>query len=129
MKRKFNPVTNTVHFTFDGDVPELVFNLNKCSDTILTEMAGHGAIARVGDKAAITRDSVPGGIVTEAMRRAAMVPVVNHYESGTDQWELTAGPRAAPLNGAILALSQRLGKSYAETEAYVANMALADLTA
>jgi hypothetical protein len=129
MKRKFNPTTNTVHFTFDEGVPELVFDINKCSATVKAEMIGHGAIARIGDKAAIAKSAENSYTVTEAMRRANMVPLVEHYESGTGDWDMRAGPRAAPLNPAILKLAERLGKTYEEAQAWFAAKLEAELSA
>lgn len=127
MKRSYNPATKVATFTFEGDVPALQFDVTKCSVTIQAEMLGHGALARIGDKAAIQKAPENSYKVTDAMRRAAMVPIVEHYESGTDDWDMRTGPRAAVLNPAILKLAEKLGKSYTEAQAWFAEKLLAEM--
>lgn len=136
MKRKFNPGTRTVHFTFDQPVnptdpavPELVFHLDKCSAAIQAEFTGAGVIQRLGDAAAIKKDESNGFRVTEAMRRAAMVPLAEHYESGTEAWEMRGGSRAPVLNPMIQQLAEKMGKTYAEAQAWFAEKLTAELAA
>lgn len=116
-----------ITFTFDGLEP-VKFDAGKCSERVQDYAMQHGFMARIGDNAAISRKQKDGTIitVTEAMRREAVLELVNHYESGTEQWELRT-TKAPAQNAAILALANSLGKTYAEAEAIVANGTIADL--
>lgn len=115
---------NSIKFEFDGLEPVV------CNPTLLSPEARNVAMlmgiqAKIRDAAALSRDKVPGGVVTEAMRRAEAIAMRNHLESG-GAWNVRVA--AAPKqNAAILALATRLGKTYAETEAILAGDAIAEL--
>lgn len=125
MKKKI--VGTTVVFTFEDGVPELVFDSAAASEKVRTRAMLHGFSARLGDNAAITKSTDNGYKVTEAMRRAAVAELADHYTTGTEAWDVGAGTRKAPQNAAILSVAAKLGVNYEEAEAYVANMAIADL--
>ena len=87
----------------------------------------HGYEQKIRDNAAIARKQKDGTVitVTEQMRRDAVMEMVKHLTTST---EWSARVASAPKqNAAILALSVKLGKTYAETEAHIANMALAEM--
>jgi len=114
-----------VKFTFDDDVPELVFDCNKMSEANMDYAIPFGMCHRLGDMAAIPRKD--GLVVTEQMRRDAIAQGVTHYESGTVDWNMK-GLRVAPQNPTILAIAAKLGMSYVEAEAEIQRRMLAELT-
>lgn len=124
MKKSIDVKTATITFTFDGLEP-VVFDTTKAAESVREYAELHGFMARVGDNAAIARKDA-GGTVTEAMRREAVLELVNHYESGASEWALK-GTRAAPQNPTILAIAAKRGCSYAEAEAFLAAQFLEDL--
>jgi hypothetical protein len=123
-------VGNTVQFTFDG-LDGVIFDADKAHDAVRAYAMMHGFMQRLGDNAAISRTQKDGTVitVTEQMRRDAVMELVNHYESGTENWNLAVSSKAPKQNAAILALSAQIGKTYAETEAAMANGNLAELMA
>ena len=124
MKVAINETQQTVTFTFEGLDP-VVFDAEKAHDDIRAYAMLHGFQARIRDAAALDRSKVEGGVVTEEMRRAEVVAMVNHLAtSATWNVRVAAVPKQ---NAAILALATRLGKTYAETEAILAGDAIAEL--
>ena len=126
-----------VVFTFEpampgGIAPEaVVFDPQRAHTANRAYAELHGWAARIGDSAAIPRKQADGSVlnVTEAMRRAAVVEIVEHYYSGSERWELRdAGAKRAPAqNATIAAIAAKRGTTYAEAEAYVAAKLLAEL--
>lgn len=116
-----------ITFTFDGLEP-VKFDAGKCSERVQDYAMQHGFMARIGDNAAISRKQKDGTIitVTEQMRRDAVLELVNHYESGTEQWELRTA-KAPAQNPTILAIAQKRGCSYAEAEAFLASQFLDEM--
>jgi hypothetical protein len=53
----------------------------------------HGWTQRLSNAAAIPKDKVTGAAATAAQKYEAIVRLRDHYESGTDDWDLTARPR------------------------------------
>lgn len=115
---------NTIVFSFDG-LDAVTFDATKTSDAVRNYAAMHGFSARIGDNAAIARKAADGSIitVTEAMRREAVVELVDHYQSGTADWNLKAS-RAPTKNPVWEAIAAKKGMTY---EAYVAERVAADL--
>lgn len=127
MKKVIDTVTRRVTFTFDGLEP-VTFDATKVSGENQTYATLHGFAARIGDNAALTKTAENNFTVTESMRREAVLELVNHYESGTTDWNTRVRqPRAAPLNPAILALAEKLGKTYEEAQAWFQAKLLAEL--
>lgn len=129
MKKVINAVAGTVTFTFEGLAP-VVLDVEKMSDATRTYGLLHGMSARIGDNAARSRKQPDGSIVnvTEEMRRADVLELVAHYESGTEAWELRTS-RAAPQNPVILGIAAKRGCTYAEAEAFLAEQFLSDVAA
>lgn len=128
MKKVINATSQTVTFTFEGLEP-VVLGMSQVSPANATYAMLHGFAARIGDKAAIQKSEENNFKVTEAMRRAAVIEMIDHYASGTDQWELKASARLAPINPAIAKLAERLGKTYEEAQAWFAAKLEAELMA
>lgn len=128
MKKKIDIVAQTVTFRFDGLEPVTL----AWADISLENQAYAGLFGlghRLGDNAAISKSAENNWRVTEAMRRDAVLELVNHYKSGSPEWELPSkgAPRAAPQNAFVAELARRQGITYDEALANLANQALADL--
>ena len=121
-------------FTFDGLEP-LTFDPERASAANRAYAELFGWQPRLKDMAAISRvrkDSA--GVehvitITEQMRRDAVEAGINHYYSGTDNWSMKGPGKVAPQNRTILALAAKLGKTYEETEAILADDDVAELLA
>lgn len=100
MKRKING--GKIVFSFDG-LESLTFDSSKASTTCKEFAHMHGWSARIGDGAALSRKQKDGSVITitEQMRRDEIARLVDHYESGTAEWELGRkefiDPRAVKL--------------------------------
>jgi hypothetical protein len=133
MKKSIDIKRSRVVFSFEG-LEQIEFDPSRAHSANQTYAAYHGWMGRLGDMAAISREqkqpdgSIKTITVTEAMRREAVAAGVKHYYSGSADWELR-GTRSAPPNPTILALSVKLGKTYEETEAFLADDAVAELLA
>lgn len=118
-----------ITFTFTGE-ESVVFDPAKASEACRNHAVLHGFSARIGDNAAIVRKQPDGTVatVTEAMRREAVLELVNHYESGTEDWNTrTRATRAAPQNATILKIATTRGITYEEAEAYIAEKLMGEL--
>jgi hypothetical protein len=92
----------------------------------------HGFAARIGDNAAIQKSAENGYVVTDAMRREAVLELVTFYEDENNtEWNVkrASGPRAAPQNQFVAELAKRLGVTYDEAMAKVAAQAMAEMGA
>ena len=127
MKKTIDTVAQTVTFTFDGEA-SVVFNLATVSQECIEYATLHGFAARIGDAAAITKSAENGFRVTEAMRRAEVMTMAEHYASGTKDWNLKVAARAPAQNATIAAIAAKLGISYEQAQAKVIEQFLADLT-
>lgn len=119
MKKAINGTA--VHFTFDDGLASIVFESTKASDKARDYAEMHGWEARIGDMAAISRKQKDGTVITitEQMRRDAILAGVTHYESGTEEWGMKGGIRAAPQNAVFLAIAAKRGITYEEAMAAV----------
>lgn len=113
-----------VQFTFDDGLESVVFDPATASAENRAHAEMHGWLARLGDMAAIPKSEENGFRVTEAMRREAIIAGTTHYTSGTAEWNLRGAAKTPKQNPAIVALAAALGKTYAEAEAHIANLAL-----
>lgn len=76
-------------------------DLRKVSDTVARQFQLHGATQRVSDRAAISRDETTGRPATPEEKLAAMAALIDHYESGTEQWGMRiSGERT--IDGGLL---------------------------
>jgi len=128
MKKAIVAATGCVEFTFEGLEP-VIFDTAVVSDKNRQYAMLHGFAARIGDNAAIQKSAENGYKVTEAMRREAVMELVDHYRSGSTEWSPKAKARGPSYNPHIQALAEKLGKSYDEAAAWFAAKLAAELSA
>jgi len=132
MKKVIDIATRSVRFTFDGDLEPVVMHAEQLSAANYDYACLHGLAARIGDNAAIQKSAENGYVVTEAMRREAVLELVTFYEDKENKdWTVkrAAGPRAAPQNPFVVELAKRLGITYDEAMAKLAAQAMAEMGA
>ena len=128
MKKVINTAASTVTFTFDG-LEAVSLNIHDITAENQSYAILHGMAARIGDNAAITKSAENGFTVTEAMRRDAVLEMVNHYTSGSIEWNLKQAARKPSFNPAIQAIADKLGKTYEEALAWYNAKLMAELEA
>lgn len=126
MKKIINTAAATVTFTFDGE-ETVTLNIHNMTPENQSYAILHGMAARIGDNAAIQKTEANNFTVTEAARREAVLEMVNHYTSGSTDWNLRVSERKAPQNPTILAIATKLGITYTEAEAEIQRRMLAEL--
>lgn len=115
MKRIIDAAQQTVTFTFSEEngvkTEPLVFHADRASEANRDYAELHGWSARLGDTAAIVRKQKDGTTinVTEAMRRAEIARLADHYESGAEAWDIGARPSFNPM---VQELAAALGTDY-----------------
>ena len=118
---------NRIKFTFD-DVESLEFDAEKItSEAVRNSAMMLGFSNKLRDCAALERKNSDGTVraITEQMRRDAVRPMIEHLESG-GEWAVKSA-RVAPQNPTIAAIAGKLGITYAEAEAKIAERMLADI--
>ena len=125
MKKSLDNGTIVFKFT---DLPDYRFNPADASEENRANAAVHGWLARLGDSAAIPKDASNGFTVTEAMRRASVVELGDHYKSGSTDWNLKQSARKAPQNAAILALATAKNLTYEGAEMWLQEQILKGIT-
>jgi len=123
MKKVINTNAQAVTFTFEGLAP-VTLSMSDVTPANATYAMLHGFAARIGDNAAIQKSAENNFTVTEAMRREAVLELVNHYTSGSVEWNLKVAERKAPQNPLWLRLAQARGVAY---EVIAAEKVAADL--
>ena len=126
MKKVINAAAQTVTFTFEG-CSSVTLAMSQVSTANATYAMLHGFAARIGDNAAIQKSEANNFIVTESMRREAVVEMVEHYTSGSVEWNTKVAERKAPQNPTILAIAAKLGITYGEAEVEIQRRMLAEL--
>ena len=130
MKIDTNDTTGKITFTFDDGLPDAMFDVNKTHFDLCIHAMMKQFENRIKDTAAIPRKQPDGSTlnVTEAMRRAKVVEMIDHLESGTDEWNLkSSGTRAPKQDPSILALAAALGISYEDTMKKMQQIALDEI--
>ena len=128
MKKVIITSTQTIKFDFDG-LDSVTLNMADVTPANATYAMLHGFAARIGDNAAITKSAENNFTVTEAMRRDAVLEMVNHYTSGSIEWNLKPAARKPAFNPAIQAIADKLGKTYEEAMAWYNAKLMAELEA
>lgn len=128
MKKAIDAVNQTVTFTFDGLEPVTLAMREVSSPNAMYAML-HGFAARIGDNAAIPKSAENGFRVTEAMRRDAVLELVDHYRSGSAEWSPRAKARGPSYNPHIQAIAEKKGCSYDEAAAWFQAKLMAELGA
>ena len=126
MKKTINTNAQTVTFSFDG-CEAVTLKMSEVTFQNRDYAMLHGFAARIGDNAAIQKSADNGFIVTESMRREAVMEMVEHYTSGSTDWNIKVAARKSPQNPTILAIAAKLGISYVEAEAEIQRRMLAEL--
>ena len=127
MKKILNAVDQTVTFTFGDDLAPVVIAMKDVSPANATYAMLHGFGARIGDNAAITKSPENNFTVTEAMRRAEVVGLVEFYANPDNlDWEQrkATGPRKPAINPTWAKMAELSGRTY---EAIAAEMAERDI--
>ena len=128
MKKAIVAATGCVEFTFEGLDP-VVFDTGVVSAENRQYAMLHGFAARIGDNAAIQKSAENGFKVTEAMRREAVLELVEHYRSGSKEWSPKARARTASFNPHIQAIADKRGCTYEEAMAWFNAKLMAELNA
>ena len=123
MKKVINTAAQAVTFTFEGLAP-VTLSMSDVTPANATYAMLHGFAARIGDNAAIQKSAENGFNVTETMRREAVLELVNHYTSGSTDWNTRVSERKPAQNPLWLRLAQARGVSY---EVIAAEKVAADL--
>ena len=129
MKKVINTAAQSVTFTFEGELAPVVLSMSQVSPANATYAMLHGFAARIGDNAAIQKSAENGYKVTEDMRREAVLELVDHYASGTTEWNVKAKAKSAPMNPHILAIAQKRGCTYEEAMAWFSAKLQAEMDA
>ena len=128
MKKVINVAAATVTFTFDGEA-SVTLNIHDMTAENQSYAILHGMAARIGDNAAIQKSVENNFTVTEAMRRAAVIELVDHYKSGSSDWNMKQAARKPSFNPAIQAIADKLEKTYEEAMAWYNAKLMAELEA
>ena len=124
MKKVFNEVDQSVTFTFT-DLDSVTIRLGDVTAANQRYAALAGLGHKVGDNAAFSKADYP--VVTEEMRREAVQEMVDHLTT-SDSWDVTVRKaKAAPHNPTILAIATKLGITYEQAQAKVAEQFLASM--
>jgi len=79
--------SGVITFTVLG-AGELTFDTNKASESCRERAEYHGWVQRMCDAVAISRDPETNASATPAMKFERMKRLIEHYESGTDEWSI-----------------------------------------
>lgn len=119
-----------IDFIFEDETmaPEarmVTFDADRVHSGLHEQAEMHGWIQRLRDNAAIARKDKDGNVitVTEAMRKAAVKELIDHYHSGSAEWNVKARAVIAE-NPVWRALADKRGVAY---EVIAAEKAAADL--
>lgn len=126
VKKVINAAAKSITFSFDG-LPAVTLSMHDVTGQNRDYAELHGFAARIGDAAALTKSAENNFIVTEAARRQAVVEMVEHYTSGSTDWNTRVSERRPVQNPTILAIASKLGISYTEAEAEIQRRMLAEL--
>ncbi len=129
MKKTINATAQTVTFTFEGGLDPVTLCMNEVSPANAAYAMLHGFAARIGDNAAIAKSAENNFTVTEAMRRAEVEKMVGFYANAANvDWNMrVAGPKAAPMNPALMAIAQKRGCTYEEAQVWFNEKLMAEL--
>jgi len=123
MKVSIDPKSARVIFTFDDGGEPLRFDPTRAHTANQSYATMFGWMSRLRDAGAIPREQKqPDGTIktiniTDHMRRAAIQKLVDHYYSGSEDWNVRGSGRSITLNPLYLALAEKRGVTYEAVEA------------
>lgn len=118
MKKAIDTAALTVTFTFDEGLDKVVFDATVLDDATKLHAMLAGCSHKIGDNAAISKSEANGFTVTEAMRRDAVVQMVEQLMRG----EWNAKVRAPIRHPSIVKLAAKWGCTYEEAEIKIASL-------
>jgi hypothetical protein len=114
---------DSLTFTVAG-AGEIILNVADIHPAVMRRAAIHGLTQRIADAAALSRNPDNGQPASPADKLAAMARLVDHYNTGTDQWGLRASGGGGAEGGlTVRALAAVLGVSVADADARVTTAA------
>lgn len=121
----------TIEFTFDKEsgLEPVIFDPATASAQNRNYAMMHGFLQRIGDNAAISKTAENNYTVTEAMRREAVLELVEHYRSGSVEWSVKAKAKGPARNPLWVKLAEARGVDYDVIAAEKAEADLAELMA
>jgi len=127
MKKVINAATQSVTFKFDNGLDDVTLRMSEVTPANATYAMLHGFAARIGDNAAIQKSAENSYTVTEAMRREAVMELVTHYRSGSEDWSPKAKAKAVAHNPHIQAIAEKRNCTYEEAMAWFNAKLMAEL--
>lgn len=108
-------VGHSVRFTFDGGLPDQVFNADQASAENRHYAMMDRFMNRIGDNAALSRKQKDGSVVTitEKMRWDSVKEIIDHLHSGSTEWNLKGDKKPLLV---LEAIARHFGCDYAEAE-------------
>ena len=117
MKKQWNETTRKIDFTFNEGLDPISINVLDYPLSVQEMFPIHGALAKLGDSAAISKSEENKFTVTEAMRRAAILEMHQQLMNGDWNAKKGIGPKQHP---SILKLAAKWGLTYEQAEAKIA---------
>ena len=97
-----------------------ILSRSAISSTVTVRAMLHGLIQRVSDAAAKSRDTTTGLPATPEAKLAAMSRLVDHYNSGSEEWSPARVEGVVALDTILVrAIMEVLGKDEATVRAYI----------
>lgn len=118
MKKLIDNAAGTVTFTFEGGLDRVVFDATVLNDETRLHAMLAGCSHKIGDNAAISKSEENGFTVTEAMRRDAVMQMVEQL--GRNEWNVKT--RAPTRHPSIVKLAAKWGCTYEEAELKIASL-------
>lgn len=113
MKIKDGATARKFTCEFEDNLDPITFDADLVHSVQHEQAEMYGWRVRMQRAAALSRTDAKGNVrtITEAMRRAEVLALRDHYHGGSPDWNMRAG--AAPkINPAIEAMARRLGIPY-----------------
>jgi hypothetical protein len=117
MKKLIDIAGTSVSFTFEG-LDTVTLRTSEIKPEVATHAMLHGLSQKIGDSAAISKTEENGYVVTEAMRREAVLQMVAQLTAG--DWN--AKVRAPTRHPSIVKLAAKWGCTYEEAEIKIASL-------
>ncbi len=117
MKKVWNEATRKIDFTFAEGLDPISINPLDYPISVQEMLPIHGALAKLGDSAAISKSEENKFTVTEAMRREAILSMHRQLMAGDWNAKKGAGPKLHP---SIVKLAAKWGCTYEEAEIKIA---------